>query len=159
MVMCQTGSGLSADAAAAAVVAYDEVQATDDAVWWLQSMPHEGGRVALVRLAGDGREREVTGPGADVGTDLHGYGGAAYAVDGGRIWYVDASDGHLRILDHEGGIRIALERRDDERYGDLAARDGRLWCVRESAVGDELVEIGPGGEVRVLTRTDGFLGS
>src|SRR5205814_4718663 len=51
------------------------------------------------------------------------------------------------------------ERRDDERYGDLAARDGRLWCVRESAVGDELVEIGPGGEVRVLTRTDGFLGS
>jgi hypothetical protein len=55
---------------------------------------------------------------------------------------------------------VVERRSQDEHLGDLVvAVDGRLWCVRETASGDELVEVRPDGIQRILTATDGFLGS
>ena len=158
--MVESVSVFAAAGAAAATVAYDEVRATGGAVWWLESRPRDGGRVALMRLTGDGPAWEVTPPGADVGSGLHGYGGGAYAVDGGRVWYVDAADGHVRSVDGRTGVRVVVERRSvDEHLGDLVAANGRLWCVRETASGDELVEVRPDGTQGVLVAAEGFLGS
>jgi dipeptidyl aminopeptidase/acylaminoacyl peptidase len=158
--MAGSVSGLVAAEAAAASVAYDEVRAVGRTVWWLESRPREGGRVALMRSTDDGPPREVTPPEADVGNSLHGYGGGAYAVDNGRIWYVDAADGHIRLVDDRNGPQVVVERRtEDEHLGDLVASDGLLWCVRETGSGDELVEVTPDGSQRVLTSTEGFLGS
>jgi dipeptidyl aminopeptidase/acylaminoacyl peptidase len=129
-------------------------------VWWLESRPREGGRVALMRLAGNGAAQQMPPPAVDVGNGLHGYGGGSYAVDGGRIWYVDATDGHVRSVDDRTGVRVVVERRSaDEHLGDLVAAGGRLWCVRETASGDELIEVLPDGTEQVVVATDGFLGS
>jgi dipeptidyl aminopeptidase/acylaminoacyl peptidase len=151
---------LTAHDAAAAAVGYDEVQSTGDCVWWLQSCPDQGGRVALMRTAGGATALEVTPPDADVRTSFHGYGGGAYAIDGGRVWYVDGRDGDLRLIDDRLGVRVAARRRGaDEHFGDLSAAGGSLWCIRESASGDELVRVDTDGTVTVLARTDGFFGS
>jgi hypothetical protein len=47
--MARSVSGLVAAEAGAASVAYDEVRAIRGAVWWLESRPRDGGRVALMR--------------------------------------------------------------------------------------------------------------
>src|SRR5689334_12738042 len=102
--------GLVAAEAAAASVAYDEVRAIGRMVWWLESRPREGGRVAVMRSTEDGPPHEVTPPGTDVGSGLHGYGGGAYAVDADRVWYVDAADGHIRSVDERNGAIVVVER-------------------------------------------------
>jgi dienelactone hydrolase len=151
----QPRSGLSARAAAHASVAFDEVRVAHGAVWWLQSLPEEG-RTVLMRRRGAGPAEEVTPPGADVGTAAHGYGGGAYAVDAGRIWYVEAVDGQLHMVDGAGARPVAghLDRR--ATFGDLTCMDGHLLCVREDTDGDQLVRITSDGSTQVLAGTAGF---
>ncbi|MEV4709600.1 prolyl oligopeptidase family serine peptidase [Actinoplanes sp. NPDC049316] len=152
-------SPLPALDAAAAAVAYDEVRVSAGAVWWLESRPDEGGRVALMRLDAGGPAEEVTPAGADVGCDLHGYGGSAYAVAGERIFYVDRRDGHIHVKDKHD-VHVVLRRRSaDEFLGDLAASADRVWCIRETVSGDELIELLPDGRFQVMLATEGFLGS
>ncbi len=151
---------LTAADAAAASIPYDEVRTARGCVWWLQGVPQEGGRLALMRM-GDGKTaQEVTAAGVGVGSDLHGYGGGAYAVDDSRTWYVDATTGHVAMIDEAGAAHTVAERRQaDEHYGDLAVGEGYLWCVRETCTGDELLRIAPDGTQRVMAATDGFFGS
>lgn len=153
-------SGSFAATAAAASVAYDEVQAIDGAVWWLESRPNDGGRVTLMKLAPTGLVTEVTPPEASVGSDLHGYGGGSYAVHASGIWYVDAVDGHLWSAEHGGRRRPVVERQSDEEHlGDLTVGDGSLWLVRERPDGDELVEVRLDGTQQVFASYEGFFGS
>ena len=155
--MSEPAAAVSAfDATASGAI--DELCVTQADLWWLEVLPHDHGRVALVQVAADGARREPLGPNADVGSDLHGYGGGAYAVDGPLIWYVDRSDGDLRLFDRHGA-RTVLRCTPDEHLGDLSAHEGVLWCVRESSNGDQLLEIRPDGTHRVLVDDNGFLGS
>ncbi|GAA0587636.1 S9 family peptidase [Paractinoplanes ferrugineus] len=148
----------AAEAAAAAVV-YDEVRADGRSLCWLQTIPEEDGRVALMRMTSDGVISAVSPAGTSVGSDLHGYGGGAYATRNELAWYVDAESGHV-FLNEDGDARVVLERRHaDEYLGDLAVTEDQLWCVRETSSGDELVQVSSDGSLRVIAATDGFFGS
>ncbi|MCY1144046.1 prolyl oligopeptidase family serine peptidase [Actinoplanes sp. Pm04-4] len=107
-------------------------------------------------LGGEGAE--FSHPGADIGSDLHGYGGAAYATDGNLVWYVDRAHGNLWLLE-EGRARIVMQRRADENLGDLTAAGGRLLCIRERADRNDLVEVFPDGTSKSILTSDSFLGS
>ncbi|GIF01614.1 alpha/beta hydrolase family protein [Paractinoplanes rishiriensis] len=151
---------LSAAAAAAESVTFDEVRATEDHVWWLQTSPQEQGRVALRYMTDDGTVHEATAPGTSVGSDLHGYGGGAYAVLGRQAWYVDAATGNIMLSTKGDHARVVAEpRQPDECYGDLAVDRGALWCVRGTNSGDKLLRILPDGTQQVVAATDGFYGS
>ncbi|GAA5200791.1 S9 family peptidase [Rugosimonospora acidiphila] len=150
---------LTALQAAGAAATCDEVRTESDDVYWLESRPRDNGRISLMRLGNNNVPTEVTPSSANVGSVLHGYGGSAYAVDESRIWYIDSSDGHIRLISGSE-VRVIVRRRNDrEHYGDLTASSGRLWCVRETISGDELVEIRTDGTSQVLARTTGFFGS
>ncbi|MDP9818492.1 alpha/beta hydrolase family protein [Spirilliplanes yamanashiensis] len=138
------------------MASYDAVSLARGAAWWLQSLPGDGGRVALIRAdLVSGELAEVTPPGADVGSTIHAYGGGAYAVDGSRVWYVDRSDGRIHLLDVGAGTQVLLD--GVAGFGDLTPDRNGLLAVGETADGDCLVHVGPGASSQVLTCTDGFL--
>jgi len=63
-----------------------------DDVYWLERRPNEGGRSVLVRRRADGRLEELTPQGFNVRTRVHEYGGGAYIVASGQIYFTNFSD-------------------------------------------------------------------
>jgi dipeptidyl aminopeptidase/acylaminoacyl peptidase len=152
--------GLEAAHVAHATASYDAVTLARCAAWWLESLPAEGGRAALLSAPLPGGDIiEATPPETNVGSSIHAYGGGAYAIDDTRIWYVDSSDGQIHTVDAQAENHIAFgaEFKDITAYGDLTAYGGQLVAVGETADGDRLVQF-PADESspRTLARTDGF---
>src|SRR6516162_8352280 len=65
-------------------------------VYWLEARPQEGGRSVVVRRAADGTIADVTPAFAEGGanpfnvrTRVHEYGGGAYLVDGGTVYFAN----------------------------------------------------------------------
>jgi dipeptidyl aminopeptidase/acylaminoacyl peptidase len=150
-------SPITAAALVSGAAGIGEVQIDGDAVWWSESRPDEGGRISVMRWH-RGVTDEVTPPDAYVRTLVHEYGGGAWTVDGGELFYVDLSDQRLRrmipgsdptLLTPEPDIPSGL------RYADGRVTPDRRWfvCVRERHGGsepeNELVAVALDGTERV----------
>ena len=98
-----------------------------DDIYWLEGRPQEGGRYALVRRRADGTITDVTPPDTNVRTRVHEYGGGAYAVSDGVVYYVNFADQRI----YRNGQ--ALTPPGDWFYADLIVDTQRqhLICVRE----------------------------
>ena len=103
-----------------------------DRVLWLQSLPEEGGRIAVATLAGDGPPRIVTPAPFNVRTRVHEYGGGAFVADGDTIWFSHFAD-NLVYAQVGDAAPVALTSDSQQRHADLEldARHGRLVAVRE----------------------------
>jgi len=110
-------------------------QSGDD-IYWLEGRPAEGGRYVLVRRAPDDRRADVTPPGFNVRTRVHEYGGGAYLVHEGTVFFSNFDDQRLyrqapgeepRPITPEPAIPAG------DRYADgRVTPDGQLIvCVRE----------------------------
>jgi dipeptidyl aminopeptidase/acylaminoacyl peptidase len=137
---------------AQATVALAGVALDGDDVWWLESRPVERGRSVLVRDSG-GATHDVTPPAFDVRTRVHEYGGGAWLVDAGVVWFTNFADQRV-YRQVAGGEPVALTPEPSssrqERFADFdLTPDGtRLYCVRErhedGAVHNELVRLAAG---------------
>ncbi|SNS92419.1 Dipeptidyl aminopeptidase/acylaminoacyl peptidase [Geodermatophilus pulveris] len=147
-----------------------EVAVDGDAVWWSESRPGEGGRSAVVRRAADGSTADVLPAPWDARTRVHEYGGGAWAVSGGVLWFTHSPDQRLYRLDPGADGPVAVTPEPElpagVRYGDLTpTADGGLLAVRETHtasgaaadVRNEVVRIGAGGEVEVLVSGPDFV--
>ena len=127
-----SAESLVAGAAGIAEVMADPVQSRY--LWWAETRPDERGRTAVMRhCLRTGLTEEFTGPGADVRTLVHEYGGGAWWPHDGRLFYVDRADQRLRRLDRPGAEPVMLTPQPPElrawRYADgRVTPDGR-WCV------------------------------
>jgi len=103
-----------------------------DDIYWLERRPDEGGRSAVVRRSLDGRIADVTPTTTNVRTRVHEYGGAAYAVSRGTIYYSEFLDQRVYRLD-PGGAPDPLTPPGDWFYADYTIDPAhpRLVCVRE----------------------------
>jgi len=104
-----------------------------DDLYWLEMRPADGGRYVLVRRDAGGHVEDVTATPHNVRTRVHEYGGGAYAVDGGVVWYSNAADGRLHRLERGSPQPRPVTREGELRYADMVhdARRNRLLCVRE----------------------------
>lgn len=151
-------SPISAQAAAAATVAIDEVAFADGGLWWLQSQPAEGGRTALIGWNPAAGRREVSPDGADVGSAVYGYGGGTWTAGGGGVWFCEHRDGRVwHGNDHHAAAPVDLGPGSaGTRYADLGATTGGrgVVCVRERDLDGQsqtdIVHIGLGGSLTVL---------
>lgn len=112
-----------------------EVVADGDDIWFNESRPSEGGRVALMRWRG-GEVTEMTAPEANVRTRVHEYGGGAWWVQHETLWYVDDTDQRLRRQDSDGKITFLTSEPGEPRgvrFADGRATRDQAWyvCVRE----------------------------
>ena len=104
-----------------------------DNVYWLERRPNEGGRSVLVRRRADGRHEELTPQGFNVRTRVHEYGGGAYIVADGKIYFSNFKDQRIYGGSTEQDPPHAITPANDCFYADFAydSKRHRLIAVRE----------------------------
>lgn len=125
-------SPISTELLVQGTVGLGEIRTDGGDVYWLEGRPWEAGRSALVRRDADGSTSDVTPPPWNVRTRVHEYGGGAYVVDQGTVYFSHFADQRLYRL-RPGGQPEAITPEAALRYADAIAdrwRD-RLICVRE----------------------------
>jgi dipeptidyl aminopeptidase/acylaminoacyl peptidase len=133
-------------------------------VWWGESRPGEGGRTAIVRDGAD-----VLPPPWNARTRVHEYGGGAWTVDAGTLWFTHFPDQRLYRLDPGAAEPVAVTPEpaipSGVRFADLrAVPGGDVLAVRETHpasgaaadVVNEVVRISPDGAQTVLVSGHDF---
>lgn len=135
--------------------------------YWLEGRPSEGGRNVLVCSDGKGRTSDVLPAPFDVRTRVNGYGGGAFAVADGHVWFVNGADQIIYEAfggEHPRPITVP----GPWRYADLVLDAGRsrLLCVREHHAEDERKTVNTlvavdlfDGSVRLLAEGHDFYSS
>src|SRR5688572_27010691 len=95
-------SPLGAATVAAAGLRLSAVAVDGDDIYWLEGRPMEGGRNAPVRRAPDGTIADVTPREMNVRTRVHEYGGGAYAVADGVVYFANFGDQRVYRLGRDG---------------------------------------------------------
>jgi dipeptidyl aminopeptidase/acylaminoacyl peptidase len=123
-------SPLTAARVTAGALRLDQIQLDGDDVYWVEGRASEGGRNVIVRRTPDGVIREVTPAGFNARSRVHEYGGAAYTVDRGIVYFSNFTDQRL-YRQPVGGQPTAITN-EGYFYADCRIDPrGRLLCVRE----------------------------
>jgi dipeptidyl aminopeptidase/acylaminoacyl peptidase len=135
-------SPVTADVIVAGVVGLGQIALDGGDVYWIESRPAEGGRSVIVRRTPDGVIDGVTPAPFSARSRVHEYGGGAFAVADGTVYFSSFTDGRL-YRQRRGAAPEPITREGAFRYADLVldGRRGRLVCVREdhSVAGREAV--------------------
>jgi dipeptidyl aminopeptidase/acylaminoacyl peptidase len=101
-------------------------------IYWSELHPKEGGRIVVVRQTPDGDTTELTPPGFNARTRVHEYGGHAYTIESGTVYFSNFADQRLYKQDFEGTPH-PITPEVDLRYADYIVdhRRNLLFCVRE----------------------------
>lgn len=85
-------SPLTASRVAAGALRLDHIQLDGEDVYWVEGRASEGGRYVIVRRAPSGDLADATPAAFNVRTRVHEYGGAAYTVDRGTLYFANFAD-------------------------------------------------------------------
>jgi dipeptidyl aminopeptidase/acylaminoacyl peptidase len=100
-------------------------------VYWVEARPTDGGRYVIVRQSPDGRTTDVTSLPFNTRTRVHEYGGGAFVVFEGAVYFSNFADQRLYRKDPDTEPR-PITPEASLRYADgVIDRSGRMICVRE----------------------------
>lgn len=136
-------SPITADAIVADSIGLSSIVLDGTDIYWLESRPQEAGRSVIVRQTVDGQMSDITPPAYNVRNRVHEYGGAAYTVADGRVYFSNISDNCLYMQDLRSEQPDAVQQLTHEqtkRYADLTIdpHRQRLICVQEEHDSTEL---------------------
>jgi len=168
-------SPITSDLIVTSSIGLGEVLLDGNEVYWLESRPEEGGRSVLVRRSADGILADVTPPMPanpksvfNVRTRVHEYGGGAYLVADGVVYFANDSD---RLLYRQalGTAPTPLTADPKLRFADGIidrARNRIIWVCEDHTESDlqpanTLVEVSLDGSrpPRVLVSGNDFYSS
>jgi len=133
-------SPITSDLIVAKSIGLSEIRLDGGDVYWLESRPNEGGRYVVVGHRPDGPV-DLTPPPFSVRTRVHEYGGGAWTVSGGALYFSNYADQRLYCLERGAAEARPVTGEGAFRYADGAIDPGRrAWIgVREdhSAAGRE----------------------
>ena len=117
-------SPVGAESIASGGIRVDQLVLDGDDVFWTEQRPSELGRVAIVRCSVDGKHHECLPPPFSARSKVHEYGGGAFTVCNGRVWFCNQSD--QRIYQAGDGRPIQpLTPEGPLRFADLVVDDRR----------------------------------
>ena len=116
----------------AASVSLGEVLLDGPDVYWSELRPAEAGRVQVVRRTPDGEVHDLLPEGFSARTRVHEYGGGAWFVDDGWVWFANWPDQRLYRVPADGSAGPeAVTPEGPYRFADMRRLDDFLVCVRE----------------------------
>jgi dipeptidyl aminopeptidase/acylaminoacyl peptidase len=143
------------------------VDGTD--VWWAEGRPSEGGRTVLVRRSADGTTTDLLPAPWNARTRVHEYGGGAWTVAGGTVWFTDYADQRLYRVAPGSTEPVAVTPQPElpagVRFADLSADGDGVLAVREThtpsgrsaEVVHEVVRVAADGSTEVLVTGPDFV--
>jgi dipeptidyl aminopeptidase/acylaminoacyl peptidase len=128
-------SPITSDLIVASTIGLGEILLDGRDVYWLESRPQEGGRSVIVRCPLDGGIVDITPPVPtgdeavfSVRTRVHEYGGGAYLVSGGVVYFCNDRD--QRLYRQEPGAAPVAITPDPARARGLRYADGVMDAAR-----------------------------
>jgi dipeptidyl aminopeptidase/acylaminoacyl peptidase len=135
-------SPITSDLIVAQSISLSDVRLDGDAIYWVEGRPQEQGRNVVVRAGADGGATDVTPVPFNVRTRVHEYGGGAWTVHDGTLYFSNFGDGRL-YRQPPGAAPQPLTpappaRGRDWRFADgvIDARLNRWIGVREDHTGE-----------------------
>lgn len=125
-------SPITAELIVAGTVTLGQIVADDADLYWNEGRPNEGGRNVICRRRADGTLEDVLPAPFNARSRVHEYGGGAFTVHDGVVYFVHDGDGRIyRLL--PGTTPVALTTPGARRFADLRfdAPRQRLLCVSE----------------------------
>jgi dipeptidyl aminopeptidase/acylaminoacyl peptidase len=119
----------------------------DAQVWWQETRPSEGGRVAVVGQGPDGVRRDLLPMPWNARTRVHEYGGCSYLPLSDGFLFANFTDQRLYRCRTAGGtgeepepLTAAASEAAADRFADFVLSPGadEVWCVRERHVGGRI---------------------
>lgn len=125
-------SPISSEAIVSDTVRLGQVAVDGRDTYWVEMRPSEGGRNVLVRRTADGQTSDVTPAPFNVRTRVHEYGGGAFVVHKGTVYFSNFDDQRL-LRQTPGSKPQPLTPPGRFRYADAVADPdrNRLVCIRE----------------------------
>src|SRR6185369_1699166 len=130
-------SPITSDLIVAGTISLAQPAFDGEDIYWLEGRPSEGGRNVIVRRTPDGALADVTPAGFNVRTTVHEYGGGAYVIDRGEIYFSNFADQRI-YRQPLAGMPQPITPAGKLRYADatIDRRRNRLYCVREDHAND-----------------------
>ena len=130
-------SPITTDLIVSGAVGLGQIALDGEDVYWVEMRPSEGGWMVIVRRAADGATVDVTPEPYSVRTRVHEYGGGAFLVSDGTVYFSNFADQRLYRQDPGAGP-VAITPDAPLRYADgvMDAGRGRIICVREDHSGE-----------------------
>ncbi|MBI3950245.1 MAG: S9 family peptidase [Acidobacteria bacterium] len=161
-------SPITSDLIVSETIGLSEIKLDNNDIYWTEMRPSEGGRYVIVRRTPDGRITDMSPTPFNARTRVHEYGGGAYVVADGMIYFSNFAG--QRLYRQTPGLEPQpLTPAKDLRYADgmIDRRRNRLICVREdhTVEGREAVntlvsvDLERGGEGEVLVSGNDFYSS
>ena len=125
-------SPITSDLIVSGTIGLGEVVLDGEDIYWMEMRPTEGGRSVIVRRTADGQITDLTPPPFNVRTRVHEYGGGAFTVADGTVYFSNFADQRLyraslgsepRPITPEANLRYADGAIDLQRH--------RMICVCE----------------------------
>jgi dipeptidyl aminopeptidase/acylaminoacyl peptidase len=131
-------SPITADLIVASSINLTQVCWDGQDIYWLEGRPSEGGRNVLVKQSADGEISDITPDSYNVRTRVHEYGGGAFLVHQGTVFFSNDRD---RALYRQGASQTPekLTQTSDRAYADFVfdAQRQRLIAVCEDQSGQD----------------------
>ena len=161
-------SPITSDVIVSEAIRFGEIAIDGDDTYWVEMRPEEGGRYVIVRRTSNGHATDMTIAPFNVRSRVHEYGGGAYTVTNGIIYFSNFED--QRIYRQTGNTALQpITPVGEMRYADSIIDSHRenLICVREDhSLSDReaintLVSVGlnDGQDVKVLVSGADFYSS
>jgi len=126
-------SPISAEQIVAGTVTLGQIVADGADIYWSEGRPGEGGRNVICCRREDGTVEDVLPAPFNARSRVHEYGGGAYTVHEGVVYFVHDGDARIYRMD-PGAAPAPLTAPCERRFADLSvdARRGRLLGVSEA---------------------------
>jgi dipeptidyl aminopeptidase/acylaminoacyl peptidase len=160
-------SPITSDLIVSGTVGLGQIAIDGDDIYWVEGRPSEAGRSVLVRRTPDGKITDVTPAPFNVRTRVHEYGGAAFAVARGAIYFSHFADQRIYCQTLNSPPE-PLTPAAKSCYADAIADKprNRLICVREDNAGEGesvntivSINLDDGEDIQILTQGNDFYAS
>ena len=125
-------SPITSDLIVSETIGLGDIALDGDDVYWVESRPSEGGRYTIVKRTHEGEIKDMTPPPFNARTTVHEYGGGAFIVENGTIYFSNFADQRIYRQQPDSAPH-PLTRSEGFRYADavIDSRRRRIIAVRE----------------------------
>ncbi|MBD1931137.1 MULTISPECIES: S9 family peptidase [Cyanophyceae] len=161
-------SPITSDLMVSETIGLGQIAIDGEDVYWIEGRPAEAGRTVIVRRTPDGQTIDIAPPPFNVRTRVNEYGGGAYCVADGIVYFSNFADQRLyRLIPGSQPQPLTPEAKMSYADAIIDRQRKRLYAVREDHTGEgkeavnTLVSINleNGEDVRVLVSGNDFYSS
>ncbi|HEY9890676.1 MAG TPA: S9 family peptidase [Candidatus Sericytochromatia bacterium] len=135
-------SPITADLIVAGTIGLGQIVLDNNDVYWIEGRPSEAGRSVIVQRTPDGKTTDITPSPFNVRTRIHEYGGGAFTVKDGIVYFSNFADQRIYKGAGTAGAKVStpplgefqpLTPEGARRYADAVVdlKRNRLICVCE----------------------------